>query len=66
MAAQEEIENLSIFQDCLSSELIQRLAPTPGKNKRKVKGRKNEIKPVRLETEPENDASDLADFIEVG
>ena len=66
MADPEEIENMSVFQDCLSTTLIQRLAPSSSKSKRRVKGRKNEIKPGRHEAEPEGDASELADFIEVG
>lgn len=65
MADQAEIENLSAFQDCLSTTLIQRLAPNASQSSRKrVKGRKNEIKPVNPAA-PESDASELADFIEV-
>lgn len=61
-----EIENLSFFQDCLSTTLIQRLAPSSSKgSKKRIKGRKNEIKPVHTVIESENDASGLADFIEV-
>lgn len=67
MADVTEIENLSVFQDCLSTTVIQRLAPDPSKgSKKKVKGRKNEIKPVHVATDPESDAAELADFIEVG
>lgn len=61
-----EIENLSVFQDCLATTLIQRLAPSSSRgSKRRVKGRKNEIKPVTVEADPESDASELADFVEV-
>lgn len=66
MAEQAEIENLSVFQDCLSTTLIQRLAPSTSKgSKKRIKGRKNEIKPVTTQTGPEDEASELADFIEV-
>lgn len=66
MAESTEIENLSVFQDCLSTTLIQKLAPDSSQsNKKRSKGRKNEIKPVVTFTNPENDASELADFVEV-
>lgn len=70
MIAENEAPNFTIFQDCLSTSIIQRLAPDSGKTtkKRPVKGRKNEIKPVlRPQEEIEkNDAAELSDFIEVG
>jgi len=60
------LENLLVFQDCLSTSLIERLAPSSARNaKRRVKRRRNEIKPVSLPVEPESDAADLSDFIEV-
>ena len=64
-----EVDNFDIFRDCLSTTIISRLAPESGKAARKVKGRKNEIKPVRA-VAPEsengsNDVAELADFIEV-
>lgn len=68
MIASEESYNLDIFRDCLSTTIIQKLAPdTGGKAKKKVKGRKNEIKPVvRSQEEGEgNDAAELGDFTEV-
>lgn len=66
MAEQTELENLSVFQDCLSTTVIHRLAPNAGGGpKKRVKGRKKEIKPVTNDPNPESDASELADFIEV-
>lgn len=71
MIAENEVENFENFKDCLSNTVIQKLAPNGGKPVKKIKGRKNEIKPVtRVQVvesngEDNNDAADLADFIEV-
>lgn len=68
MIAEEESANFETFRDCLSTTTIQKLAPDGGgKAKKKVKGRKNEIKPVmRNDEEGEgNDAAELGDFVEV-
>ncbi|PIA97980.1 hypothetical protein CB0940_05562 [Cercospora beticola] len=68
MILEEERDNFENFKDCLSTSVIQKLAPTSGKPKKKIKGRKNEIKPVARVADSngdaENDASELADFIE--
>lgn len=69
MIAGEERENFENLKDCLSTSVIQKLAPTSGKPRKKIKGRKNEIKPVArvaaCNGDAENDASELAEFIEV-
>lgn len=70
MIAKEDSANFDIFKDCLSTTIIQRLAPDgggKGSTRKKVKGRKNEIKPVaRIASEDErNDAVELGDFVEV-
>ena len=70
MIPDSEASNFETFQDCLSTSIIQRLAPDSGKpaKRRTVKGRKTEIKHVvRLREDVEkNDAAELSDFIEVG
>ncbi|KAF7191555.1 hypothetical protein HII31_07057 [Pseudocercospora fuligena] len=68
MISSSEVDNFDIFKDCLSTTIVSRLAPESGKASKKVKGRKNEIKPVRA-VAPEiengdNDAAELAEFIE--
>lgn len=69
MIPEEESANFDIFRDCLSTAVIERLAPGNGKGpkKRRVKGRKKEIKPVvRDEVEDgRSDVAELADFVEV-
>lgn len=72
MIPQEESTNFDIFRDCLSTTIIQKLSPENrnggNKKKKKVKGRKNEIKPVVRSTAEEdeaNDAAELGDFVEV-
>lgn len=69
MIAENEVENFENFKDCLSNTVIQKLAPNGGKPVKKIKGRKNEIKPVtrvvESNGEDSNDVADLADFIEV-
>ncbi|KAF2157375.1 hypothetical protein K461DRAFT_218935 [Myriangium duriaei CBS 260.36] len=62
MSGVEGNENYSIFRDCLSELIISKLAPS--KERRRVKGRKNEIKPVKSQETPETAAEDLAEFIE--
>ncbi|CAK4001378.1 Hypothetical predicted protein [Lecanosticta acicola] len=68
MVPEHERSNFETFQDCLSTSVIQKLAPSSGKKtkKRSIKGRKNEIKPV-VKVDDENgldDATELADFVE--
>lgn len=69
MIAKGESDNFENFKDCLSTIVIQKLAPNSGKPIKKVKGRKNEIKPVAKvapsSSDTENDAAELAEFIEV-
>lgn len=66
MVNADESENRGLFQDCLATRVIEKLAPTNPSRKRVTKGRKNAIKPVlRPEEEAVNDVSELSDFIEV-
>lgn len=65
MIPESETDNFEIFKDCLSTSIIQKLAPSGKRSKSKrVKGRKNEIKPVVKDDEG-NDAAELGEFIEV-
>ena len=69
MISLEKESNFETFRDCLSTVLIERLAPATAKTKKRVKGRKNEIKPVVKATareEGEADAAELSEFTEVG
>jgi hypothetical protein len=69
MIPSEEESNFETFRDCLSTVLIERLAPATAKPKKRVKGRKNEIKPVvraPAGEEGEADAAELSEFTEVG
>lgn len=69
MISPEEQTNYEIFRDCLSTVVIEKLAPASSKPKKRVKGRKNEIKPVASVSnggdDGETDAADLSDFTEV-
>jgi hypothetical protein len=68
MIPPEEEPNFETFRDCLSTVLIERIAPATAKPKKRVKGRKNEIKPVVRATdgeEGETDAAELSEFTEV-
>lgn len=69
MIPDDEISNFEAFRECVSNVLIQKLAIQPAKPKKRIKGRKNEIKPVeRVEAENgdiTNDAEELGDFIAV-
>jgi hypothetical protein len=68
MIPPEEEPNFETFRDCLSTVLIERVAPAIAKPKKRVKGRKNEIKPVVRATdgeEGETDAAELSEFTEV-
>jgi hypothetical protein len=68
MIPPEEEPNFETFRDCLSTVLIERVAPATAKPKKRVKGRKNEIKPVVRATdgeEGETDAAELSEFTEV-
>lgn len=69
MIPSDETSNFEIFRDCLSTVIIERLAPATTKPKKKVKGRKNEIKPVVNPTDDQEnggtDAADLSEFTEV-
>ncbi|KAF2211106.1 hypothetical protein CERZMDRAFT_44140 [Cercospora zeae-maydis SCOH1-5] len=68
MILDEQRDNFENFKDCLSTSVIQKLAPNSGKPTKKIKGRKNEIKPVARvvasDGDIESDASELAEFIE--
>ncbi|KAL1587159.1 hypothetical protein WHR41_04459 [Cladosporium halotolerans] len=70
MISPEEETNYEIFRDCLSTVVIEKLAPASSKPKKRVKGRKNEIKPVASvsnggdDDDGETDAADLSDFTE--
>jgi hypothetical protein len=66
MIASDEVSNFELFRDCLSTVVIERLAPATTKPKKRVKGRKNEIKPVvQAEHNGETDAAELSEFTEV-
>jgi len=68
MIPSNEVSNFELFRDCLSTVVIERLAPTTNKPKKRVKGRKNEIKPVIQPTNEQNgetDAAELSEFTEV-
>jgi hypothetical protein len=67
MIASDDVSNFELFRDCLSTVVIERLAPANTKPKKRVKkGRKNEIKPVvRAEQNGETDAAELSEFTEV-
>jgi hypothetical protein len=68
MIASDEVSNFELFRDCLSTVVIERLAPATTKPKKRVKGRKNEIKPVvrtTKEQDGETDAAELSEFTEV-
>lgn len=58
--------NYEAFRECFSNVLIAKLCDTGEKRKKAVKGRKNEIKPVRHEQplDEGNDVSELADTID--
>lgn len=66
MVSSEEESNFETFRDCLSTVVIEKLAPATAKPKKRVKGRKNEIKPVVAAGDGETDAADLSEFTEVG
>lgn len=76
MLLPEEEENFGVFRDCLSTAVIESLAPSPQKNKKSRSGgkarRKNAIKPVNEPTTVgnddagnENDAEELGEFTDV-
>lgn len=48
--------NYATFRDCFSELVINKLSPSANKKQRRVKGRKNEIKPVTRD--PEQEAAD--------
>lgn len=58
-------ENAALFRDVLQPILVQKLLTT-NKPKKRIKGRKHEIKPVVVETDLDKEAADLIDFTEVG
>lgn len=66
MIAAEEYGNYETFRDCLSTVVIDKLAPTHQTKRKRIKGRKNEIKPVQRESDGEADAAELSEFVEVG
>ncbi|KAL9053846.1 MAG: hypothetical protein Q9206_003776 [Seirophora lacunosa] len=71
MPFDETQSNLDIFRDCLSGPLVQRSAVGKGRTpqKRRTKGRKNSIKPVKIHVEADSlgrgDVEELAEFIDV-
>lgn len=71
MPFEEAQSNLDTFRDCLSGPLVQRSAVEKGRTpqKRRTKGRKNSIKPVKIHVEADSlgrgDVEELAEFIEV-
>lgn len=68
MVHEDEAASYEAFIDAVSTTVIAKLAPRPSKGKKRaIKGRKNEIKPVALtrESNEEDDAGDLSDFVEV-
>lgn len=70
MITNEETANFEALRDCLSNVLIQKFAVGSSKPKRRIKGRKNEIKPVEKGTDTNvelaSDAEELGEFIDVG
>ncbi|KAK5135155.1 hypothetical protein LTR08_005541 [Meristemomyces frigidus] len=67
MLSDDEIASFETFADCLSTTVIAKLAPNAGKAKKRVKGRKNEVKPVIRMTNPDDDigdAAELSDFVQ--
>jgi hypothetical protein len=68
MISSDEVSNFELFRDCLSTVVIERLAPATNKQRKRVKGRKNEIKPVvqtTNEQDGEANAAELSEFTEV-
>jgi hypothetical protein len=68
MISSDEVSNFELFRDCLSTVVIERLAPATTKPRKRVKGRKNEIKPVvraTNEQDGEANAAELSEFTEV-
>ncbi|KAK6443579.1 hypothetical protein LTR95_000406, partial [Oleoguttula sp. CCFEE 5521] len=63
MIIETERDNFEVFRDCLSTPLIDRLAPRPAV-RRRVKGRKNEVKPIVQVTGDDTSAAEMSDFIE--
>ncbi|QIX00527.1 hypothetical protein AMS68_006044 [Peltaster fructicola] len=65
MLDQVVANNLDLFRDTLQPVIVQRLMPTAAQKsgRKRVKGRKNEIKPVQR-IEDDHSAADLVDFIE--
>lgn len=68
MIPENETSCFDTFADCLSTTVIAKLAPDTGK-KRKVKGRRNEIKPTAAVAQPNSDelgdAGELSEFVQV-
>ena len=73
MISDNKVASYEAFQDSLSTTVIAKLAPSPGRSgkKRAIKGRKNEIKPVAKIAQAtsndasEDDAGELSEFVEV-
>ena len=66
-----EEANYASFRDCLSTPLIEKSSTKASKKGKRVRGnrigRKTAIKPVvRVEKEDEDDATELAEFVDVG
>lgn len=66
MAEEDISNNLELFRDTLQPAIVQRLMPASSvkSSRKRIKGRKNEIKPVNQIRDDET-ASDLVEFIEV-
>jgi hypothetical protein len=65
----EDVEsaNFQLFRDCLSTPLIEKSTEQPSKTKkiRNKSGRKTAMKPVAVHKTENNDADELAEFIDV-
>ena len=67
MLSNDEIAGFELFADFCSTAVVARFGLKAGTKKR-VKGRKNEIKPVLLVKSSEDDledAAELSDFVQV-
>jgi hypothetical protein len=68
MITQEQRTNFELFQECLSTALIQRVSnPQKSQRRRRSKAKKqssSDVKPESPEDVSESDADDLAEFIE--
>ena len=67
MISEDETPNYETFRDCVSELVLSKLSKSATTKKKRVKGRKNEIKPVirPVEEDETEDAEELGEFIEV-